>query len=340
MSDDRIPGPQRVAAFLLSLEAPVAKAVIAHLAPDVVEEVSQAMMELPANLNEPDKVERLHRELAVSANGPKSVQAVSEDQLSSLLAAAIGEERAGEVLERIRERRLQERPFLAVERADPGAVGSVLAQESAAVGAVVMAHLAPAFSASVLRAFESERALEVVRLMATLTPPPYPVLRGIADRLAEQLEDAAGGGPGGVGGGDRLKTIAELLSNSGPEMEKNVIEAIQADNEEMANELREFMFTWEDIGGIDQRSMQKILGAVDTKTLAMALKGASKEVEENVMANLSSRVADMVKEERELTGAVPMSEVLVSRDEVMRSVRALIESGEFRPTRGGDELVE
>ena len=86
--------------------------------------------------------------------------------------------------------------------------------------------------------------------------------------------------------------------------------------------------------------MQKILGAVDTKTLSMALKGCSEPVEENVMSNLSQRVREMVKEERDLIGAVPLSDVITARDEIMRSVRALIESGEFKPSRGGEELVE
>ncbi|MEM7309983.1 MAG: FliG C-terminal domain-containing protein [Planctomycetota bacterium] len=339
MSDDNILGPQRVAAFLLSLDADTAKSVIGHLAPDVVEHVSRAMIELPDQLTEPGKADELHRELALSASGPKAVQACSEGELSSLLVGALGEEKAGEVLTAIRERQLLERPFLAVEQADPFAVGKLLTRESPAVAAVVIAHLTPSFSAAALPAFEDEQALEVIRLMASLTPPPFEVLLRIADRLADQLEESAGGPPP-LDDAARLKTIAELLSNSAPEMEKSVIDAIQADNEDMANELRESLFNWEDIGTIDQRSMQKILGAVDTKTLAMSLKGSSKEVEENVMSNLSARVADMVKEEREMTGAVPMSEVLVSRDEVMRSVRALIDSGEFKPTRGGDDLVE
>ena len=79
--------------------------------------------------------------------------------------------------------------------------------------------------------------------------------------------------------------------------------------------------------------------APETKTLSLALKAASEAVESNVMSNLSQRVRDMVREEREMIGAVPMSEVQTGRDEVMRSVRALIESGEFRPSRGGEELV-
>jgi flagellar motor switch protein FliG len=332
-------GTQRVAAFLLSLDSEVAKKVIGGLAPDVVESVAQAMLELPANFSEAGKAEDLQRELALTLHAPKRLRPCRENDLESLLGSSLGAERAKKVLAGIRERRLQERPFLELEQANPAAVGQLLAKESAAVSAVVMAHLPPAFSAAALAAFAQPQALEVVKRMAALTPPPFAVLRRIAQRLSARV-GAVSSEPQATDETRRLKTIAELLSKTTPDMEKGVIEAIQADDAQKAGSIREFLFTWEDIGVIDKRSMQKILGAVDTKTLSMALKGASKAVEENVMGNLSQRVRDMVKEERELAGAVPMAEVLAARGEVMRGVRALIESGEFRPSRGEQELVQ
>jgi flagellar motor switch protein FliG len=99
------------------------------------------------------------------------------------------------------------------------------------------------------------------------------------------------------------------------------------------------MFTWTDLAEVDKRSMQKILGSVDTRTLALALKACTADVEENVGNNLSSRVKAMVIEERELAGAVPMSEVLAARGEILKAVHALIEAGDFQPARSGEELV-
>ena len=107
----------------------------------------------------------------------------------------------------------------------------------------------------------------------------------------------------------------------------------------MAALIREFMFTWEDLATVDKRGMQKILASVETRTLSIALKGSSKAVEDNVMANLSARVREMVTDERELAGAMSVTEVQMCRDEVLKAVRGLMESGEFRPSRAGDELV-
>jgi flagellar motor switch protein FliG len=133
--------------------------------------------------------------------------------------------------------------------------------------------------------------------------------------------------------------VAAILNSSAPEMEKKVIESLAQADEKVANELREKLFTWEDIASLNRRAMTKILGTVDTKTLAVALKGCTPQVEQNILANLSSRVRDMVMEERELAGAMTMADVKIARNEILKSIRALIESGEFRPSRGGEELV-
>jgi flagellar motor switch protein FliG len=203
---------------------------------------------------------------------------------------------------------------------------------------LVLAHLDPAQSAEVIRSLESDWAVDVVRRMATLEPPNPVILETIAADILTQLEEA----PPIVGSSDpsaRLRQVAELLNNSPTEIEKNVIESLAEEDVAMADELREYMFTWEDIATIDKRTMQKILGTVDTKTLSIALKACSSEVADNVLGNLSSRVRDMVAEERDLAGAMPMTDVTAARGEIMTNIRAMIEAGEFRPSRGGDELV-
>jgi flagellar motor switch protein FliG len=242
------------------------------------------------------------------------------------------------VIQEIEARRLLERPFIDLEARDPYEIGRLLREESSAVGAVVLAHLDPETSANVLKVFPPEDAIEVVKRVASLEPPNPQLLRTIAADLMQRLDAA----PPSVGDADpaaRLKTVAEVLNNSSPEMEKAVIESIADDDDEMARELREFMFTWEDIATIDSRTMQRILGTVDTKTLSIALKSCSEDVEENLLGNLSVRVREMIADERELAGAVPRNEVEMARDEIMRSIRVMIEAGEFRPSKGGDDLV-
>ncbi len=339
MSDPSgISGHQRVAALLLSLDANKRSAILKTLRPDVIEKVARAMVDLDERLVQAGAVDSLYRELALSVNGPKSIQPCDTDELGEMLTTSFGKQKGERVLQDILSRRLEDHPFLAVEGFSATVIGRVLERESSAVAALVLANLDPSVSAKVLQGFEPEDSLEIIRRMATLKPPARSVTRTIAEDLTRRLE-AAGSDTPESDPSARLKSIAELLNFSDPQLEKGVIDAIASEDEEMAQELREYMFTWQDIATIDKRSMQKILGTVDTKTLSVALKACSSEVEENVLGNLSSRVREMVSEERELTGPVPMSEVESAREEIMRNIRAMIEAGEFRPSRAGEDLV-
>jgi len=331
-------GVQKVAAFLLSLDREVASQVLGHMPPDVLAEVAEAMTRLDEGLRGPERVKEIWKEIAVLIHAPKSLRPSEEGELSGMLESSVGAQRATEVLAAIRDRRLRERPFLNIERHPPESLARVLVGESPAVAALVLAHLDPSASAAVLGSFDADRALDVVRRMATLSPPGYETLRGIAEKLEGRLEELAGL-PVPADASRRLKTIADMLNFADDDIERSVLHGLSDKDEDIAKEIREFMFTWEDIGEIDKRAMQKILGSVDTRTLAMSLKAASSAVESNVMANLSARVREMVAEERELAGSVSMAEVLAARNEIMTTVRTMMDSGEFKPSKAGDELV-
>ena len=331
-------GAERVASFLLSLERDAASRVLSHLAPDVLAEVVEAMQAIEEPNADPELWRDLWSKVALADRRREGVQPTRGDELQSLLTRALGEDSAGEVFSEIRGRMSRERPFHALENAPVTAISRVLEDESDQAVAVVLAHLDSTLSATVLASFEVERSLRVVRRMAVLDPPGSDVLSMLAANLEERIADFLHA-PAPPTSSARLKTIAELLNRAPGELEKEVLSGLGEDQAEMADEIREFMFTWDDIGDVDRRSMQKILGSVETRTLAISLKACSAAVEQNVLGNLSSRVRDMVQEERELAGPMPMSEVLLARDEIMRGVRALIETGEFKPAKGGDELV-
>ena len=337
MASEQTTGAEKVAAFLLSQSGEVSSRLIATLDTDVVAEVAEAMTRLDTSKADEAAVNGCYLELARALHGHR-IQPCDETKLSSMLEASVGQERAENILSSLQERRVHERPFLELETQAPERIHWALKDESPAVNALVLAHVDPAVSASVMVLFEPDDAVEIVKRMATLKPPSLQVLRSICEGLVERLESAANAPVGGSV--DHLKTIAEMLNFSTGDIERVVLEGLETDNAEAASEIREYMFTWEDIGDVDRRAMQKILGTVDTKTLSMALKGSSEAVPEDIMGNLSSRVADMVREERELMGAVAMTEVELARAEVMVNVRALIESGELSPNKGGEDLVE
>lgn len=338
MAKPPVEGHQRVAALLLSLGSDERANLLKTLKPDVVEQVAQAMIELDTRLSDEGVIDKLKDELSRSLHGSKVVSSCDNGALEQLLGASFGREQGKQVMDTIIERRKGTRPFLDLEEYNAFEIGRVLRNESAAVSALVLAFLEPEVTANILKVFPKELAVDVLQRMVKVAPPKPQVLNSIAANVLQQLKEA----PAVVGEVDpsmRVKNVADVLNQSGPDMERDLMEVLREDDADVAQELREFMFTWEDIAGIDKRTMQKILGMVDTKTLSIALKGCSEEVEQNILGNLSSRVADMVAEERELAGPMPMNEVQVARDDVMKNIRALIEAGEYRPSKGGEELV-
>lgn len=338
MNDGGPVGVQKVAAFLLSLDQEAAVEVLSHLDDDVVSQVAVAMSELDESFVDHAAVENLYREIALQLHTPEGVRRPNASQLQKLLEQSTGAERAGEVLEEIRERRRHEHPFAQVESRAPETVAAALQGESVAAIALVLAHVDPGLSAEVLNTLEPERALDVVTHMATLVPPGIETLNTIAADLERRIEEV-GRRAIAPDPHHQLKTVAEMLNFTNRDIERSVMEGLEGSEAEIAAGIRELMFTWADLADVDRRSMQKILASVDTRTLAVALKACSADVEQSLLRNLSQRVQTMVAEEREIAGAVPMSEVLAARAELLSGVHALIDAGEFQPARAGEDLV-
>lgn len=337
-SDGEVSGPQRVAAFLLSLKKEQAAEVLRHLEPRVVSEVAAAMTRLDDGCSDPETLKSLYLEIAKVVNGPKGVRSQSDAELSSMLDASLGQERARDVLEAIHARRRVEKPFEFLEKEEADRIAAVLEDEKPSVIALVLAHIDPNRSAEFLAVMDPDDALEVVRRVATLKTTGTDTVRSVVETLMRKLE-ALAALPESSDPSAGLKTIAEMLNFANQDVEQSVLEGLESENEQLAADIRDFMFTWTDLAEVDKRSMQKILASVDTRTLAVSLKGCPEAVESNIIQNLSSRVQEMVIDERDLAGSLPMQEVTAARNEVLKGVRALMDSGEFRPPRAGEELV-
>lgn len=336
--DKKIDGPTKVAALLLSLDQEVGAKVMRHLDPRVVSEVAAAMTELDPETVTPEAVEGVFQELTNTLLGGGGVTAKDDVELFAILDRTFGDQHAERVIRDIHARRRKAQPFGFLDSTNPEAIARVLAEESPAVIALVLAHASPGISAEVLGTFDEERSLDIVKRMTSITPPSVDTMLAVADDLQKRVREAASI-PAPPSQDETLRTVADLLNFSDGETGSTILEGLETVDGEVAKQVREFMFTWTELSSVDKRAMQKILASVDTRTLSMALKACPVEVEGNIMDNLSSRVREMVADERDLSGAVPFSEVLKARAEIMAAVRALIEAGEFAPSKAGEELV-
>lgn len=333
-----VTGAQKVAAFLLSLDKDVSAKIMRTLDPKVVPDIAEAMTELDPELCKVESVDAIWGDIASTVGMRTGVRPQDDFELHEILASTFGSEDADRVLRDIHTRRRKEQPFGFLDAYQAEIIARVMQDESPAIVSLILAHVSPAVSASVLGVFDEEKALDIVKRMTAIHPPAIETMLAIADDLQDRLRHMASL-PAPPDPTESLRTIADLLNYSATDLEHSVLAGLEEVSEEMAGQVREFMFTWDDLAAIEKRSMQKILASVDTRTLSMALKACPPAVEKNVMDNLSKRVREMVADERELLGAVPFSEVVVSRNEILTAVRALMDAGEFAPARAGEELV-
>jgi flagellar motor switch protein FliG len=331
-------GAHKVAAFLLTLEKPVAATLLKQMDAKAMAEVAAAMTILDPRLSKNEAIDALYRELSRKLNMGVGPRAQDDAELTVILETAIGRERARAVIAQIHERRRVEHPFAILEEEPLPVLCATLAEESNAVVALVLAHLKPDQSAEVLSALGAERALDVVLRIAAIAPPPTETLIQVANEIRERMVEFSKR-PRPFAKESALKSVAQMLNLTGETVERAVMDGLGASHEELLAKVKEAMFTWDDLGKVDKRGMQKILGSIETRTLAISLKGCPPEVEQNILANLSQRVRAMVADERELAGPMPMLQVQESRNEIMKNVRALMEAGEFKPAKGGEELV-
>lgn len=332
-------GVQRTAAFILSLDKETSAKVMRSLDPKVVSRVAEAMTALDGSLCAADAIDKLYVDIANTVYKRTGVRSQDDFELHEILGGTYGDEEATRVVREIHERRRREQPFGFLDTYSTEVIARVLADEPVSIVALILSHVNPAASAEVLSTFDEERALSVVKRMTTVSPPDIEALLVMADDLRERVRLLAKLPPQ-TNSSESLRTIADLLNHSQGELERSVMSYLEEVDQGMVTTVREFMFSWEDLAGVEGRSIQKILAAVETNTLSIALKGCSEEVEAKIMSNLSERVQEMVRDEREIAGSVPMSEVLGARSEIMVAVRALMDSGDFMPAKANEELVQ
>ena len=206
-----------------------------------------------------------------------------------------------------------------------------MAKEHPQTIALILSQLDPTQAAGVLSGLPEELQSDVAYRVATMENISPQVLRELEDSLANELQTILTGQITEIGG---PKAVAEMLNRTGRTTEKAVLERLDAQDPELAEEVRNEMFVFDDIAKLTDREIQMILREVDTKDLAVALKGGSQEMQDRIFGNVSERVGTMIKEEMEFSGPVRMSDVEDIQLRVVQTVRQLEEAGQVTIVRG------
>jgi len=258
------------------------------------------------------------------------------DFASTILEQAVGPAKAKEIMHRL-ESSLRSSGFKLLKDIDPKMLSGFFQNEHPQTTALVLTQLSPDQAAAVLSELSPELQAEVSLRIATMEKIAPEILKEIEGTLEKHF-GADSGRDLSVSGG--AKAIAEILNVIDTSAEKNILQSLEADDPELAGEIKNMMFVFDDLILLDDRSIQRLLKEVETKDLSIALKAASDEVKNKLFANVSERVAVMVKEEMEFMGPTRLSDVEAAQSRIVEAVRRLEEEGQVIISgRGGKEDI-
>lgn len=258
------------------------------------------------------------------------------DFAQQILEKAVGHGKAREIMKRL-ESVIKSSGFSLLKDIDPKQLTSFLQNEHPQTISLILTQLAPQHAAVVLAELTPELQSEVSLRIATMEKIAPEILKEIEQTLQGHFEQSIGGGVTASGG---AKAVAEILNLIDASAEKNILQSLEAEDPDLAAEVKNMMFVFEDITLLDDRSMQRLLKEIETKDLAIALKATSDEVKGKIFSNVSERVAVMIKEEMEFMGPTRLSDVEAAQGRIVEAVRHLEEEGQIIISgRGGKEEI-
>jgi len=330
----RRPGSERAAMFLMSLGEQAAAEVLRHMGPKEVQKLGTAMATL-SNISK-SEVSAVLEEFSAEVEDQTALGVGADDYIRTVLTSALGEEKAGGLINRILMGR-DSKGLEALKWMEPRAVAEVIRLEHPQIVAIVLSYLDPDHAAEVL-GFLPERARpDILMRVASLDGIQPSALQELDNILEQQFAGNASVRSSAVGG---VKSAADILNFMEPSQESSIIERIRSTDEDMSQRIEELMFVFDNLVEVDDRGIQSLLREISSESLVLALKGADDTLKQKIFKNMSKRAAEMLREDLDARGPVRLSEVEAAQKEILTVTRRMAESGEIiLGGKGGDEYV-
>ena len=332
---DQLMGPEKAAVLLLAMGDQFATEVFRNLEPHEVQRLGAYMSKgQDWSLDQVEKVvEEFHRKAFRQDQG---IIHRGEEYVKRLVLAALGEERARPILEKLSSSR-QEVDLSFVRELDPRNLVNFIKLEHPQTIALIFSYMPPAKAAEALSYLSDSLKAEVVMRMAGLETVDTSMVEEIANVLEREVRISSGGtGSHKVSG---LQTVAEVMNNMDKATTGEILSTLAEMDKELADGIQELMFVFDDLILVDDRGIQAILKNVENDTLILALRTASEEIKEKIFKNMSTRAAQMIQEEMEVMGPTRISEVEEAQKKIAAVARQLEESGEIVISKGEGDVV-
>ncbi|MBR2402738.1 MAG: flagellar motor switch protein FliG [Lachnospiraceae bacterium] len=334
MSLEGLTGVQKAAVLLITLGPERSAEIFKHLKDEEIEELTLEI----ANTRSvaPEVKEEVLSEFYQVCLAQQYIAEGGIGYAKQLLDKALGNERAQEVITKLTAS-LQVRPFEFVRKTDPSQLLNFIQDEHPQTIAMILSYLTSAQSAMVLGALPPEKQADVAKRIAMMDRTSPDVIKEVERVLERRLASLVNQDYTIVGGVDAIVNILNTVDRA---TEKHIMESLEIEEPELADEIRKKMFVFEDILLLDDRAIQRVLRDVDNNDLAVALKSAGDEVQNVIFKNLSKRLAAMIKEDMDFMGPVRMKDVEEAQQKIVGVIRRLEDAGEIVISRGGgDDII-
>jgi flagellar motor switch protein FliG len=327
-------GRQKAAIFLVTLGSEISSEIFKHLRDDEIEALTFEIARLDSV--EPEERDRVLMEFKELMMAQDFITSGGIEYARELLEKSLGSQKAVDIINRLTSS-LQVRPFDFIRRTDPAHLLNFIQQEHPQTIALILAYLEPQKASVILGALQHEVQSDVARRIATMDRTSPEVLREVERVLEKKLSTLSSEDYTAAGGVENIVEILNLVDRS---TEKIIIEALEEDDPELAEEIKKRMFVFEDIVLLDDRAIQKVLREVDTSELGKALRGVEAEVQDKIFRNMSKRASQLLKEEMDYMGPVRLKDVEETQQKIVSIIRKLEDQGEIVVARSGeDEMV-
>jgi flagellar motor switch protein FliG len=327
-------GRQKAAIFLVSIGSDISAEIFKFLREDEIETLTFEIARLETI--EPDQKDAVLAEFQELMMANQFISMGGIDYARELLEKSLGSQKAIDIINRLTSS-LQVRPFDFIRRTDPAHLLNFIQQEHPQTIALILAYLEPNKASVILQNLPHEVQSDVARRIATMDRTSPEVLREVERVLEKKLSTLSSEDYTAAGG---VESIVEILNMVDRSSEKQIIEALEDEDPELAEEIKKRMFVFEDIVMLDDRAIQKVMREVDSQELAKALKSVDTEVQDKIFRNMSKRAAGMLKEDMEYMGPVRLKDVEEAQQKIVSIIRHLEDTGEIVVARAGeDELV-
>jgi flagellar motor switch protein FliG len=327
-------GRQKAAVFLVTLGSEISSEIFKHLREDEIEALTFEIARLDTiEAEDRDKVLLEFKELMMAQD---FISTGGIDYARELLEKSLGSQKAVDIINRLTSS-LQVRPFDFIRRTDPAHLLNFIQQEHPQTIALILAYLEPQKASIILGSLPHESQSDVAKRIATMDRTSPETLREVERVLEKKLSTLSQEDYTSAGGVENIVEILNLVDRS---TEKTIIESLEEEDPELAEDIKKRMFVFEDIVLLDDRAIQKVLREVDTAELAKALRGVEAEVQDKIYRNMSKRAASLLKEEMEYMGPVRLKDVEETQQKIVSIIRKLEDQGEIVVARSGeDEMV-